>query len=78
MHAVIGKVFINGNSQAIRLPEEFHLDTEEVLISLSGNILAITPHMNSWTGFTEGLSGFSEDFSVTNGLSADTPRKAFE
>ena len=32
MPSSIAKVFTNGNSQAIRLPKEFRLDTKEVFI----------------------------------------------
>jgi len=34
--------------------------------------------MNSWNGFIDGFSGFSDDFAVTDGLSKDTPRKAIK
>ncbi|CAL1241933.1 antitoxin [Candidatus Methylocalor cossyra] len=78
MPTTIAKVFISGNSQAIRLPKEFRLDTDEVFISKSGDSLIVTPRMNSWEGFVEGFSGFSDDFAVSEGLSADTPRKAFK
>jgi hypothetical protein len=30
--------------------------------------------MNSWDGFVEGFSGLSEDFAVTDELSADITR----
>ena len=77
-HAAIAKVFISGNSQAIRLPKEFRLDTDEVFITKSGDSLILTPRMSSWKGFVEGLSGFSDDFAVTGGLAEDAPRKSFE
>ena len=32
-------VFISGNSQAVRLPKEFRLDTDEVFIRRSGDSL---------------------------------------
>ncbi|MCB0049878.1 MAG: AbrB/MazE/SpoVT family DNA-binding domain-containing protein, partial [Caldilineaceae bacterium] len=33
----IAKVFTSGNSQAIRLPREFRLDTTEVFITREGD-----------------------------------------
>jgi antitoxin VapB len=78
MQATIAKVFTSGNSQAIRLPKEFRLDTNEVFIQRSGDSLILTPRMNSWDGFAEGFSGFSDDFDVTGGLSDDVPRRMFE
>jgi antitoxin VapB len=78
MQATIAKVFTSGNSQAIRLPKEFRLDTNEVFIQRLGDSLILTPRMNSWDGFAEGFSGFSDDFDVTGGLSGDVPRRIFE
>jgi len=78
MPSSTAKVFTSGNSQAIRLPKEFRLDTDEVFISRSGDSLILTPRMKSWEGFAEGLSGFSVDFDVTDELPADIPRKALE
>ena len=78
MQPTTAKVFTSGNSQAIRLPQEFRLDTDEVFINKSGEKLIINPRMNSWEGFVDGFSGFSDDFAVTDGLSIDAPRKAFE
>ncbi len=78
MQLLTAKVFKSGNSQAIRLPKEFRLNTEEIFIYKSGNNLVITPKMNTWAGFSEGLSGFSDDFNIANNLPTDTPRKGFE
>jgi len=77
MNVVIAKVFTSGNSQAIRLPKEFRLNTTEVYIYRSGDSLIVSPRMNSWAGFAEGFSGLSDDFSVTEGVAEDTPRDAF-
>ena len=51
MNATIAKVFTSGNSQAIRLPKEFRLDTHEVYILPSGDSLILNPRMDSWAGF---------------------------
>ena len=77
MERAIAKVFISGNSQAIRLPKEFRLDTTEVFIRRSGDRLILTPRMQSWDGFAEGFTGLSDDFDVSGGLSEDIPRESF-
>ena len=77
MERAIAKVFISGNSQAIRLPKEFRLDTTEVFIQRSGDRLILTPRMQSWDGFAEGFTGLSDDFDVSGGLSEDIPRESF-
>ena len=73
--AVVAKVFMSGNSQAIRLPKEFRLDTDEVFIQSDGDKLVLTPRMHSWDGFVEGLEALSDDFSVSGGLAEDIPRR---
>jgi len=78
MQPAIAKVFISGNSQAIRLPKEFRLDTNEVFIYRSGDSLILTPRMQTWEKFAEGFTGFSDDFSITGGLAEESPRTAFE
>ena len=77
METAIAKVFISGNSQAIRLPKEFRLDTTEVFIQRSGDRLILTPRMQTWDGFAEGFTGLSDDFDVSGGLSEDIPRESF-
>jgi virulence-associated protein VagC len=39
----IAKVFKSGNSQAIRIPKDFRLETEKVKIISKGNSLIIQP-----------------------------------
>lgn len=79
MQAVVAKVFVSGNSQAIRLPKQFRLDVKEVFIRWSGNNLVIMPHPDSWNGFMEGCLGFSDDFSLErDALPMDVERREFD
>ncbi|MEZ5449296.1 MAG: type II toxin-antitoxin system VapB family antitoxin [Thiolinea sp.] len=75
----LAKVFTSGNSQAIRLPKQFRLDVKEVYIRWSGNNLVIMPRPDSWDGFMEGSTGFSDDFSTNSDeLPADVERRGFD
>ncbi len=51
------KLFMNGNSQAVRLPLEFRFDAEEVYVSrdaLTGDVtLSTSPSGNVWVDFFE-------------------------
>ncbi|TDR85197.1 antitoxin [Enterovirga rhinocerotis] len=38
-----GKVFMSGNSQAVRLPKEFRVDADEVELSRDGEKIVMTP-----------------------------------
>jgi antitoxin VapB len=56
------KVFKRGNSQAVRIPKEFHLKGSEVEIQKKGEVLILRPKRKSWALFFESLGKFSDDF----------------
>lgn len=39
----IAKVFMNGRSQAVRLPKEFRFDTDEVTVERQGDAIILRP-----------------------------------
>ena len=60
------KLFINGRSQAVRLPKEFQFSGKDVLIQKVGDAVLLFPHDKSWEVFLHGLNSFSDDF-MNNG-----------
>ena len=56
------KVFMNGRSQAIRLPKEFRFDSEEVYIRKVGDEVIITSAKPSWDSFFSQESVFDDEF----------------
>jgi antitoxin VapB len=56
------KLFINGRSQAVRLPREFQFSGDDVLIQKVGDAVILVPHDKSWEVFLHGLNDFTEDF----------------
>jgi len=56
------KVFRSGNSQAVRLPIEFHLDVREVEIFKRGKELVLRPTVKSWEYYCKHGRRFTEDF----------------
>ena len=59
---VCTKVFISGNSQAVRIPKEFHIDFSELLIKKIGSSIILTPKKSNWENLERSLSEFSDDF----------------
>jgi len=43
------KVFWSGNSQAVRLPKDFRIDGDEVLIEKSDDRLVVRPLRRQWS-----------------------------
>ena len=62
-----GKLFMNGRSQAVRLPKGFRFEGEEVFIKRVGNAVVLLPVGGSWETLYESLGAFSEDFMVERG-----------
>jgi antitoxin VapB len=56
------KLFMNGQSQAVRLPKEFRLEGSEVYIKKSGSSIVLIPANGSWDTLTASLDAFSDDF----------------
>jgi antitoxin VapB len=58
---MLAKVFQNGRSQAVRLPKECRVDTDEVYIEKVGNSLVITPKEKSkWDVMRNALDDLEE------------------
>ena len=56
------RLFKSGNSQAVRIPKEFHLEGEEVEILRQGVSLVLRPRKESWAALVNSLKMFSDDF----------------
>ena len=58
----IAKIFINGRSQAVRLPKDFRFDTEDVFIKKIGKLVVLIPKDDPWASFEKSLNQFTDDF----------------
>ena len=56
------KVFKSGNSQAVRLPKEFHIKAKEVHIIRQNGDLILRAVKKSWKDYFEHGRRFSDDF----------------
>ena len=65
MQPKIAKLFMNGRSQAVRLPKEFRFTGSEVLISKEGQNIILSPRPPSWDAFFRETPLPSEDFMAT-------------
>lgn len=59
------KLFLNGHSQAVRLPKEFRFQGKEVFIKKIGNAVILIPTVNPWESLINSLGKFSKDFMST-------------
>jgi antitoxin VapB len=60
--AKMAKVFMNGQSQAVRLPKECRFDEDEVLVKKIGDLVILFPKKAVGQIFEDSLRNFPADF----------------
>jgi antitoxin VapB len=58
----VAKLFLNGRSQAVRLPKDFQFEGSDVFIQKLGDAVLLIPHEKVWEVFMDGLNSFTDDF----------------
>ena len=58
------RVFQNGNSQALRIPQELRTDTKEYYINKIGDTYVAYPADDPWVSARQVIGTFPEDFMV--------------
>lgn len=56
------KVFMSGNSQAIRLPKEFRTDQKEYIVRKFGDCIFLVPVDDPWALLKQVAGKLDEDF----------------
>ena len=64
MNTLITRVFVNGTSQAVRIPAEFRLDTDRVQISRNeqGDLVIRPLGRERGAALLQALQGFDDEF----------------
>ena len=64
MTTLNSRVFMNGNSQAVRIPQEFRLNTSQVEITRNkdGDLVIHAIPENRGTALLDALSAFDDEF----------------
>jgi antitoxin VapB len=68
------RIFINGRSQAVRLPKEYRFDEDEVFITRVDDMVILYPRKKGWDLLARGIERFTGDFMVDR----NQPEKADE
>lgn len=71
------KIFMNGRSQAVRLPAEFRFSVREVFIERQGDAVIIRPKPLGWDEFFARPSQVPEDFMAERKDLAPEKRELF-
>lgn len=71
------KLFVNGQSQAVRLPKEYRFLGNEVFVQKVGNAVMLFPKDQAWETFLNGLNSFTDDFFADGrNQGVEAPREA--
>ncbi len=58
----IAKVFINGRSQAVRLPKDYRLEGSEVYVKKIDDVVLLIPKDSAWKVLESGVNYFTKDY----------------
>ncbi len=58
----IAKIFINGRSQAVRLPKDYRLEGSEVYVKKIDDVVLLIPKDSAWRVLESGANYFTKDF----------------
>lgn len=56
------KIFVNGRSQAVRLPKKYRFKTDQVIIFKRGDEVVLKEKKESWDDFFAETSAFGKDY----------------
>jgi antitoxin VapB len=70
------KLFINGRSQAVRLPKECRFDEDEVFAARVDDMVILYPRRKGWDLLARGIERFTEDFMAERGQPARADQRA--
>jgi len=56
------RIFMNGSSQAVRLPAEYRFEKPDVCIARIGSMVVIYPKDEAWNLFESAIGSVSDDF----------------
>ena len=56
------ELFLNGQSQAVRLPKEYRFQGDRVYLKRVGNAVVLLPYEAPWQTLLDSLDHFSADF----------------
>jgi antitoxin VapB len=70
------KIFMNGRSQAVRLPRQYRFAGSQVLVKRVGEGVLLLPFQEPWETLVSSLEMFSDDFMVTRHQPGQAEREA--
>ena len=70
------KLFMNGRSQAVRLPKAYRFEGTQVFVKKVGSAILLIPYSEPWQTLFDSLDMFSDDFMETRDQPGQQVREA--
>jgi antitoxin VapB len=65
VHMKTARLFINGRSQAVRLPKDCRFSGSDVYVKKLQGMVMLIPKDNPWASLVNSLEQFTDDFMIT-------------
>lgn len=72
------KLFMNGKSQAVRLPKEFRFRGNSVFVNRLGNYIILVPRHDPWKSMFDATHDFTNDFMTDRDQGKQQEREDFD
>ena len=69
------KIFVNGRSQAVRLPKDYRFTGDDVFIKKIGKMVVLLPKDDPWSPLVNSLDQFTDDFMNQRNQPDQDPRE---
>ena len=60
--SMYARIFMTGNSQAVRLPREFRFNVDQVAIRREGDNIILSPPYRDWADYLQNAPRVGDDF----------------
>lgn len=77
MHERAVKLFMNGRSQALRIPREFGFQQKIIYLHKEGDRLIVSPKPSTWKDFFQSKSHATDDYMATRPQLNIAPKELF-
>jgi antitoxin VapB len=75
VHMKTARLFINGRSQAVRLPKDCRFSGSDVYVKKLQGMVMLIPKDNPWASLVNSLEQFTDDFMITREQPEQQSRK---
>jgi antitoxin VapB len=72
------KLFMNGKSQAVRLPKEFRFHGDAVFVNRLGHNVVLVPRQDPWRSMFDAAGHFTDDFMSERPQGTQGEREGFD